>query len=57
MDVFINMVEQSYRAGYVPNSQQVRNIFEYSLEQAKISADENEWYEKVKEKALNWISG
>lgn len=57
LDVFINMVEQSYRAGYVPNSQQVRNIFEYSLEQAKISADENEWYEKVKEKALNWISG
>lgn len=55
LDVFINMVEQSYQAGYVPNPQQVRSIFEYSMEQAKISADENEWYEKIKEKALNWL--
>lgn len=55
LDVFINMVEQSCRAGYVPNPQQVRSIFEYSMEQAKISADENEWYEKIKERALNWL--
>lgn len=55
LDVFINMVEQSYRAGYVPNPQQLRSIFEYSMEQAKISADENEWYEKIKERALNWL--
>lgn len=55
LEVFINMVEQSYRAGYVPNPQQLRSIFEYSMEQAKISADENEWYEKIKERALNWL--
>lgn len=55
LDVFINMVEQSYKAGYVPNPQQVKSIFEYSLEQAKKSADENEWYAKVKEEALNWL--
>ena len=55
LDVFINMVEQSYKAGYVPNPQQVKSIFEYSLEQAKKSADENEWYAKVKEKVLNWL--
>lgn len=54
-DVFINMVEQSYRAGYVPDSEQVKAIFTYSMEQAKISKDENEWYAKIKEKALNWI--
>lgn len=42
LDVFINMVEQSYKAGYVPNPQQVKSIFKYSLEQAKKSADENE---------------
>ena len=46
LDVFINMVEQSYNAGYVPNPQQVKSIFEYSLEQAKNSVDENEWYFK-----------
>lgn len=55
LDVFINMVEQSYRAGYVPNSKQVKAIFTYSMEQAKKAKDENEWYAKIKEKALNWI--
>ena len=55
LDVFINMVEQSYKAGYVPNPAQVKGIFDYSLEQAKSSNDENEWYAKIKEKALNWL--
>lgn len=55
LDVFINMVEQSYRAGYVPNSVQVKGIFEYSMEQAKVSKDEREWYAKIKEKALHWL--
>lgn len=55
LDVFISMVEQSYRAGYVPNSDSVKGIFEYSLEQAKAAKDENEWYAKIKDKALNWL--
>ena len=55
LDVFINMVEQSYRADYVPDSAQVKNIFEYSLQQAKIAKDENEWYAKIKDKVLNWL--
>lgn len=55
LDVFINMIEQSYRAGYVPNPKQVRSIFEYSMEQAKIAADEHEWYANVKERALSWL--
>lgn len=55
LDVFINMVEQSYRAGYVPNSHQVKAIFEYSLEQAQSAKDENEWYARIKDKVLNWL--
>lgn len=55
LDIFINMVEQSYKADYVPDSRQVKALFEYSLEQAKIANDENEWYAKVKDKALNWL--
>lgn len=55
LDVFINMVEQSYKAGYVPNSAQIKEIFDYSLEQAKRATDEKEWYAKIKEKALNWL--
>lgn len=55
LDVFINMVEQSYRIGYVPNSEQIKEIFKYSIESAKVAKDENEWYAKVKEKVLNWL--
>ena len=55
LDVFINMVEQSFRAGYTPNSEQIKALFEYSLQQAKESNDEKEWYEKIKAKALNWL--
>lgn len=55
LDVFINMVEQSYRVGYNPNPVQVQDIFKYSMEQAQIANDENEWYDKIKEKALNWL--
>lgn len=55
LDVFIHMVEQSYRVGYIPNSQQIKNIFDFSLKQAKVAKDENEWFAKVKDKALNWL--
>lgn len=55
LNVFVNMLEQSYKAGYEPNPEQIKEIFEYSLEQAKNSDDENEWYAKIKEKALNWL--
>ena len=55
LDVFINMVEQSYRAGYMPNSKQVKEIFEYSLEQAKEARDERDWYAKMRDKVLNWL--
>ena len=55
LNVFINMLEQSYRADYVPDSIQIKEIFQYSMELADKSVDENEWYEKLKEKALNWL--
>lgn len=55
IDVFINMVEQSYQAGYVPNPEQIKRIFDYSHELAQNATDENEWYAKIKEKALNWL--
>ena len=55
LDVFMNMLEQSYQVGYVPDPKQIRSIFEYSIEQAKEAVDEKEWYEKIKNKALHWI--
>lgn len=55
LDVFINMVEQSYRADYRPNPEQIKEIFEYSIKQAKDAQDETEWYSKMKNKVLNWL--
>lgn len=34
---------------------QIKGIFEYSLEIVKLAKDEKEWYEKIKNKALNWL--
>lgn len=55
LDVFMDMVKQSYQAEYIPNPKQIKDIFEYSIKQAKLATDENDWYKKVKEKALNWL--
>ena len=55
LDVFMNMLQQSYRVGYVPNPEQIKGLFDYSIEVAKCSKDENEWYENIKAKALAWL--
>lgn len=55
LDIFINMLEQSYTADYVPDPNHLKKFFQNSLEQARQSADETEWYGKIKETALNWL--
>lgn len=55
LSVFQKMVEDSYKADYMPNPQHVRRFLEYSNEIAATSADEKEWYEKVTTQALNWL--
>lgn len=56
LDVFIHMVEQSYQATYIPNSEQIKALFKYSLEIAQNSKDENEWYDSMKAKVLTWLN-
>lgn len=56
LEVFEKMIESSRKATNTPNSEKVRNLCEYSLKIAKLSKDEKEWYEAVKNKALNWLS-
>lgn len=34
----------------------VENLFKYSQDIANNSVDEQEWYSKVTEKALNWLA-
>ncbi len=55
LNLFIQMVEQSYQADYVPDPGQIREIFEFSKEQAEKSSDENEWYSGIKDRILNWL--
>lgn len=52
---FKKMLTDSYKASYLPNPQQVKSLFDYSLEIAEKVDNEIDWYTKVTEKALNWL--
>lgn len=56
INTFRKMLTDSYKADYRPNPKQVKSLFDYSLEVAENTNNEVEWYEKVTEKALNWLS-
>lgn len=56
LEVFEKMVEQSGKASYTPDPQKVKNLCEYSMKVAKTAKDEKEWYQAVKDKALNWLA-
>ena len=55
LNVYKKMLEDSFKASYTPNPQQVKSFFEYSKTIASNSHSEQEWYNKVVEKALNWL--
>jgi hypothetical protein len=55
LHVFQKMVEDSYKAAYTPQSQQVKQFFERSNEIAATSVDEKAWYREITEQALNWL--
>ena len=56
LSVFEKMVEQSGNASYTPNPEQVRRLCEYSMQAAESAKDEKEWYQAVRNKALNWLA-
>ena len=49
------MLEDSRKASYVPQPQQVKRLFEYSNEVAASCDNENIWYEQIITKAMNWL--
>ena len=55
LNIFRKMVEDSFKADYTPNPSQVKAFFEYSKEIAKSSSNEQDWYRKITEKALDWL--
>lgn len=56
LNIFRKMVEDSFKADYMPDSNQVKAFFEYSKEIAKSSSNEQDWYKKITEKALDWLA-
>jgi hypothetical protein len=56
LSVFIKMVEDSYNANYVPEPKHIQRFFERSNELANSTNNEVEWYNGIKQEALNWLS-
>lgn len=54
LETFKKMIEQSGKAKYVPNPEQVRKLCKYSMDVAQKAKNESEWYNEIKNKALNW---
>jgi hypothetical protein len=55
LSIFQKMVEDSYKASYIPQPQQVKRFFERSNEIAATSADEKVWYNEITNEALSWL--
>lgn len=54
--IFQKMLEDSRRVDYIPSPKHVQQFFMYSGEVATKCNSENEWYEAIINKALNWLS-
>lgn len=55
LSVFKKMVEDSYKASYTPNPEQVLKFFEQSNKLAAEFDNEQDWYNAIKEAALHWL--
>jgi hypothetical protein len=56
LSLFEQMVEQSTKSPFKPESQHIRRLCEYSIYIAQNSSSEVEWYEKIKQKMVNWLA-
>lgn len=56
LNIFCKMVEDSYKASYIPQPQQVKRLFERSNELVETCENELVWFEQMKQEALNWLS-
>lgn len=56
LKLFQKMLEDSYKATFVPDPLRVLDFFKFSESLAREAEDENVWYERVNEKASNWLA-
>jgi hypothetical protein len=55
LHIFMKMVEDSYKAEYVPGPSHVKRFFDVASDLAETSKSEKEWYDGVINSALNWL--
>ena len=55
LDIFRKMLEDSYKADYIPNPEHIRRFFERSMEIADSGCNEKQWFEEVKKEAVDWL--
>lgn len=55
LNVFQKMVDDSYKASYVPNPTQVEALCKKAEKLALESVDPTAWYQNLTETALNWL--
>lgn len=55
LNIFQKMLEDSRKASYVPQPQQIKHLFEYSNEVASLCNNESTWYEQILAKVMNWL--
>jgi len=55
LSIFQKMVEDSYKASYIPQPEQVKRFFERSNEIVATSSNEKVWYKEITNEALNWL--
>jgi hypothetical protein len=56
LSIFRKMIQDSFKADYIPKPEQVKAIFEYSISVADAATNELDWYEQIKSYALNWLN-
>lgn len=56
LSVFRKMLEDSYKATYIPSSKQLHKFFKEASNLAIVAPNELAWYNGVKELAINWLS-
>jgi hypothetical protein len=56
LNLFQKMLEDSYKASYIPDSKTIKRFFERSKNLAETCDNEKVWYEKITAEALHWLA-
>lgn len=56
LSVFRKMVQDSYKASFIPEPMHVQRFFERSNELANSIDNEKDWYNEITNEALNWLN-